>query len=247
MIRAFIFDMDGTLIKTEQLKARSYARAAVELCPHDISEEDVLEAFKEVVGRPRREVATYLVEQFDLADKASDRMDEFGVDTPWQAYVQVRLNYYEDMINDPDTLRENLWSYTHEVLEIARQRDYQIALATMSTCKQANHVLDALDLADAFDFVATSDDVENGKPDPEIYQLVLAELGRLPAECIVLEDSPSGVEAALAADLNVIALGTPFTRQRLHEANMLSDEWIVDKSARLPEAVQRCFAIHNDS
>jgi hypothetical protein len=47
--------LDGTLVQTERLKALSYARAAVELCPHDTTtEEEVLEAFKEVVGLSRR-------------------------------------------------------------------------------------------------------------------------------------------------------------------------------------------------
>jgi len=41
MIQAWIFDLDGTLVKTERLKAISYARAAIELCPHDINETDV--------------------------------------------------------------------------------------------------------------------------------------------------------------------------------------------------------------
>ena len=57
MIQAFIFDLDGTLVKSEQLKALSYARAATELCPREVTEDEVIEAFKEFVGLPRREVA----------------------------------------------------------------------------------------------------------------------------------------------------------------------------------------------
>lgn len=66
MIRAMIFDLDGTLVQTEKLKALSYARAAVKLCPHELNEEEVVEAFKEVVGLSRREVASALVEKFGL-------------------------------------------------------------------------------------------------------------------------------------------------------------------------------------
>ena len=79
MIKAMIFDLDGTLVQTERLKAISYARAAVELCPDDLSENDVVEAFKDVVGLSCREVATALVERFGLASKAKERMAEFGV------------------------------------------------------------------------------------------------------------------------------------------------------------------------
>ena len=54
MIHAMIFDLDGTLVQTERLKALSYAHAAKELCPNGVSEGEVIEAFKEVVGLSRQ-------------------------------------------------------------------------------------------------------------------------------------------------------------------------------------------------
>ena len=77
MVDAMIFDMDGTLLKTERLKAISYAKAAVKLCPDDITEEEVIEAFKDVVGQSRKEVATILVERFNLQAHAEALMDKF--------------------------------------------------------------------------------------------------------------------------------------------------------------------------
>ena len=74
MIRAMIFNLDGTLVQTERLKALSYARAAVELCPHALGEGEVAEAFKEVVGLSRREVATALVKRSGLEAKVLGRM-----------------------------------------------------------------------------------------------------------------------------------------------------------------------------
>ncbi|MCJ7535768.1 MAG: hypothetical protein MUO57_09570, partial [Anaerolineales bacterium] len=107
MIRALIFDLDGTLVQTERLKALSYAGAAIELSPHQISEGQVVEAFKEVVGLARQEVAQTLVDRFDLQEKAAERMAEFGVSTPWQAFIQVRLQHYEAMLADPQILLDN--------------------------------------------------------------------------------------------------------------------------------------------
>ncbi len=66
MIRAMIFDLDGTLVQSERLKALSCARAVVELCSDEISETAVIEALKDVVGLPRRQVASVLVERFNL-------------------------------------------------------------------------------------------------------------------------------------------------------------------------------------
>lgn len=247
MIRAMIFDLDGTLVQTERLKALSYARAAVELCPHDLEEAEVVEAFKEVVGLSRREVALALVERFGLEETTRKRMAEFGVSAPWQAFVQVRLRIYEDMLADPEILRNNQWPHNMALLHAARRSACKTGLATMSYCTQVRRVLEILDLVEAFDFVASRDDVEHGKPNPEIYLLVGRELGVPPEECLVIEDSPTGVKAGLAAGMNVVAVSTPFTRQRLHETGLLPSSRIVDDPAILPEVVAGVVTGHQRS
>ncbi len=232
-----IFDLDGTLVQTERLKAISYARAAMELCPDEIREDDVIEAFKDVVGLSRREVAIALVERFNLAKKAKERMREFSVASPWQAYVQVRLKIYNDMLSDPQIIRDNHWRHNVDLLNQARASNCKVGLATMSTCEQAQYVLKELGLEDAFDFVASRDDVEKGKPDPEIYLMVADELGIAPSECMVIEDSPTGVKAALHAGMQVVAVSTPFTKKGLHESNLLPESHIVDNSKDLLDIV----------
>jgi HAD superfamily hydrolase (TIGR01509 family) len=241
-IKAIIFDLDGTLVRTERLKALSYAKAAVELCPRQITEDEVIAAFREVVGRSRREVAKFLVARFDLEAAARERMAEFGVTAPWQAFVQVRLRHYEAMLADPQVLIDNQWLHNRAVLEEARRANCKVALATMSVCSQTQRVLQVLDLASAFDFVACRVDVEHGKPDPEIYNLVAAELGIDPGFCLVIEDSLSGVKAALAASMWCIAVTTPFTRQSVHGAQVLDQRWIVDDPALLPDVVRQMVA-----
>jgi len=242
MIRAMIFDLDGTLVQTERLKAISYAQAAVELRPDAVTEAAVMAAFREVVGLSRSEVAQALVERFNLASAAAKRMAEFGVDTPWQAYIQIRLGHYEAMLADPDVLRRNQWPHAVNLLRAARLAGCQVGLATMSYCRQVQRVLDILGLQDQFDFVASRDDVEHGKPDPEIYRLVSHTLATPPHECLVIEDSPSGVKAALAAGMHVIAVSTPFTREGLHRGHLLDERWIVDDSATLPAVTQAMLA-----
>lgn len=241
-IQAMIFDLDGTMVRTERLKALSYAEAAAELCPHQITEEEVLEAFKEVVGRSRREVASFLVERFDLENSALERMAEFGVSTPWQAFVQVRLQHYEAMLADPQVLKDNQWLHNRALLEEARRADCKVGLATMSYCSQTQRVLEILELTEAFDFVASRDDVEHGKPDPEIYKLVAEELGVDPGSCLVIEDSPAGVKAAIAAGMWCIAVTTPFTQGTVQSAQILEERWIVDDPVVLPDVVRQMIA-----
>lgn len=237
MIRAMIFDLDGTLVQTERLKALSYARAVIELCPHQVSESRVTEAFKEVVGLPRREVAQSLVDKFDLEEKAAERMADFGVSLPWQAFIQVRLHHYQEMLSDPQVLLDNRWPHNLDLLEQARQAKCKTGLATMSTCEQAQRVLQILNLKDVFDFVATRDDVEKGKPNPEIYNLVSQELKIPASQCLVIEDSPAGVQAALAAGMWCIAVTTPYTRKGMHAMELLPERWVVDDPDILPARV----------
>ena len=238
MINAMVFDLDGTLVQTERLKARSYARAAVELCPRAVSEGEVINAYKDVVGRSRKEVATALMQRFDLEAAARARMDDCGVDRPWQAFVQVRLGYYEKMVRDPDVIRDNRWPHTMDVLRTARENQCALALATTSRRAQANRVLDALDLTDTFDFTATADDVTRTKPHPEIYRLTAVNLSTRPNRILAIEDSPSGVQAARTAGLHCIAMTTDFTRDALRDAGVLDARWIVDDPNALPNTVQ---------
>lgn len=239
MIQAMIFDLDGTLVQTERLKAWSYARAAVELRPAQVTEEAVVEFFKSVVGLSRSEVAAALLAKFDLTDASAQHMADFGVSTPWQAFVQLRLRTYESMIADADLLRRNQWPHNVQLLHMARFAGCKTGLATMSHCDQVERVLQILNLQDQFDFVATRDDVEHGKPDPEIYHLVARELDVEPAHCLVIEDSPTGVRAAQAAGMQVVAVTTPFTREAFATGTILARRWVVDDPALLPGVIER--------
>lgn len=234
MIRAVIFDLDGTLVQTEKLKAISYARAAVQLSPRIVDEKQVIEAFKDVVGRSRREVSLFLMERFGLTQTAAAHMEQLGVIAPWQAFARVRLQIYEDMIADPEVLLSHQWPQSIALLQQVRAGDRGIGLATMSHCTQARRVLTILGLSDAFDFVATRDDVDQPKPDPEIYLLVARELNVPPNSCLVIEDSPAGVQAARAAGMAVIAVTTPFTEKAFRQRDLLDHRWIVDDPQRLP-------------
>ena len=142
------------------------------------------------------------------------------------------------MLADPEVIRTHQWPHNLAVLEEARRSNCQTGLATMSRCEQANRVLDILDLGSAFNFIAIRDDVEHGKPDPEIYLLVSSELGIPPNECLVLEDSPSGVKSALSAGMWCVAVTTPFTRQGVHDLGLLETRWTVDDTDQVVNTVR---------
>jgi HAD superfamily hydrolase (TIGR01509 family) len=78
------------------------------------------------------------------------------------------------------------------------------AVATSTRAPLAQRKLEAAELLGYFDVVCTSSDVAHPKPAPDVYLLAAERLGVPPAQCLVLEDSPTGVRAALAAGMTVV-------------------------------------------
>ena len=245
MIQAVIFDLDGTLVQSERLKAQSYATAVTELSQGTIGEQEVVDAYKDVAGSSRQEVAQVLLERFGLEDAARNRMDAYNVNTAWQAFVQIRMRLYATMLNDPLLIVKHRCPYSLDLLVWAREARYKTGLATSTTCSQANRVLQVLDITDEFDFVATGDDVNHSKPDPEIYRLMAHELGILPEAGLVIEDSFAGVQAAIAAGMPCVAAVSEFTTARLRSSGLLPARWIVEDRNTLKAVVKRYVKTKN--
>ena len=243
MISAVIFDLDGTLVETEEIKAISHARSVTELNP-EVAEDDVTSAYADLVGHSRQEVAQNMMQRFGLEEAARERAREHaGVsgeeEEPWQALVRIRRGFYEELLKDSDLLLEKRYPHNIEMLRQLIGEGYPTACATMSHLRQVKRVLSVLELDDAFDLVVTMDDVERGKPDPEIDLLVAEKMDVPPEEFLVIEDSQAGVGAALAAGMAVVAVPTEITGKGLRESGILDERWTVEDPATLPDVVNR--------
>lgn len=230
---AAIFDLDGTLVQTEVLKARSYARAAVELRPDAIAAQDIIVAYNQMVGRSREEVAAALLARFGLEPEAERRMGELGVSTPLDAYMALRLRIYEAMIANGQLIREQEYPWSTALLRDEKRMGYRVGIATMSYRKHAVMVLERLGLTGEIDALVTREDVKDAKPSPEIYLLSAEKLGAEPRDCLVLEDSVPGIRAANAAGTCCLAITNDITRDAVHAAGVLPAERIVDEPDRL--------------
>ena len=133
------------------------------------------------------------------------------------------------------------------LLRSVRQEGFPTALATQSHREQARRVLGILGLDDEFDVVVTRDDVEHGKPDPEMHRLAARELGFEAGECLAIEDSPAGVQGALAAGMEVVAVTTSLTRQKFRDTDLLDRCHVVDDPRTLPKVVHRLIGIAGKS
>jgi HAD superfamily hydrolase (TIGR01509 family) len=232
---AAIFDLDGTLVQTESLKARSYARAAVELTGGTRSAQEIIVAYDDMVGRAREEVAAALLARFDLEAHAERRLRELGASSPLEAYMTLRLRIYEAMIADERLIREQEYPWSTALLRDVRRSGHPVGIATMSHRKQAALVLERLELTDDVDVLMTREDVRQPKPVPEIYLLIAGRLGAEPRDCFVLEDSLPGVLAANAAGMCCLAITNDMTRDAIHGARVLPAERVVDDPSRLRE------------
>ena len=149
------------------------------------------------------------------------------------------------MVADPQVIRDNQWPHTVGLLRVARDTFCRTGLATMSYREEALHVLRALEIEPALDVVLTREDVQQPKPDPEIYLLAAQKLDVPPEECLVIEDSTNGVRAGVTAGMNVIAFATPFTVAGLHSSEVLEHAWVVHDPEKLLDVVGDRIAENN--
>ena len=245
MIGAIMFDMDGTLVQSEKLWAQSYAIAVQRLRSLPEPDQRVIEAYREIVGASQDVASRHIIDSLGLDLELHQLMGQYHVSETWEVLEAMREKIYKDMVSDPQVIRDNRWPHTIGLLRVARETYCKTALATNSYRKDALDVLQALDLQQSLDLVLTREDVQQPKPDPEIYLLAAEKLDVPPQECLVLEDSPNGVRAAVAAGMNVVAIATPFTIAGIHSSQALEHAWVVHDPDKLLDVVRDRIAEHN--
>lgn len=198
--RAVVFDMDGLLLDTETL----WHGAETELFSRhggSFSWEDKLA----VMGTSFEETAQYFSERLGASPEQGRALVAEMVEI-------MRENLAKQVEGRPGAI---------ELVERLRGR-VPLALASNSGRVLVETALATARLTDAFDAVVTSDDVEHGKPAPDIYLRACALLGVRPEDALALEDSPTGIAAAKAAGLACI--GVPqFAETDLSAADRVID------------------------
>ncbi|MEM6894687.1 MAG: HAD family phosphatase [Bacteroidota bacterium] len=242
MIQAVIFDLDGTLVQTEVLKAKSYAKATQILTADRVSEASVLEVFENYVGLSREKVLEGLVNDFKPEFKVSLGIEE--TEKIAEHLIEKRLLLYEEMLKDEDLLSKQFCPYSLALFHKLKEDGFTLVLATMSHLQQALQVTTMMGIYEKFDLVLTKDDVKEGKPSPEIYDLAGEKLGLTAKECLVIEDSVNGIRAAQHAGMPVFAVTNDVTRKSVHNCNLLPATFVVD---RLTELTARVYDFIQES
>lgn len=196
MITTIFFDMDGTLLNTEQLKFESYLQAVTKLSQKKISSAAFLEDFKFLVGKTRATTCKTLAKKW-LA----------GVDA--ETLCQTRLRIYTNLTSDAAKLRLLEIKETTGCLRWAAATGLDTCIVSTAEISQIQKVVSALALAPFVNnhIFSGSKSAEN----PEAYRQAIEALCINPEECIAIEDSQSGIEAAKAVGIHTIAVPNDFT------------------------------------
>ncbi len=204
---AVIFDMDGLMVNTEEL----YHRTFDETLDH-FNAPPARDPYTACVGHPVEDNSRYAVERYRL-------------DTTPETFCDIWLDRFDQAISDPARVR--MMPGFQDLLAHVRRRGYRLSVASSTSRPRllvtlTNGVLAHLNgptkLEDLFEVIVSGSDVARTKPFPDIYLLAAERLGLPPARCLALEDSESGVKAARAAGVFVIAVPHAFTAHQDHSA-----------------------------
>lgn len=137
-----------------------------------------------------------------------DMMRDYGLNKPPEHYSDRYRTLIEGHYRDQGTALPGAIETVREL----RRRRIPTAVASSSILPWVEACLGRLGLAGQFDVVVTGSDVQNGKPDPEIYLLTAKKLDAAPAVCLAFEDAPAGIASAKAAGMTCWAVRTEYTR-----------------------------------
>ncbi|MBS1596953.1 MAG: HAD family phosphatase [Bacteroidetes bacterium] len=197
--KAFIFDLNGTMIDDMEYHIRAWHY----LVNNELGGKlDYQQVKKEMYGKN----SEVLMRIFGEGRFTQQEMDRLSVDKEkgYQKEYRPHLKLIDGL---------------HLFLERAYQHQILMGIGSAAITFNIDFVLDNLDLRHYFKAIVSADDVQRSKPDPETYLEAAAILKVEPASCIVFEDAPKGVEAAANANMKCIVITTMHTKDEFADFN----------------------------
>ena len=185
MIKAVIFDLDGLLIDSEIISYKIY-KEILNQFGHDFSIEEYAQNFS---GKTEVKNVINLIDTYSL---------------PWT--VDIGLNNVLEMESKFLAQGVALKTGAKELLQYLKDKCFKIAIASSSTEDRALTILRQHNIIEYFDEFVFGHEVKKGKPNPDIFLKTCDKLSEKPEECLVLEDSEAGIQAAYSASIPVICI-----------------------------------------
>jgi HAD superfamily hydrolase (TIGR01509 family) len=207
-IKAVILDMDGVLVDSEPFHVQSFKIMMDEL---KLDYDDSI-------------VHSFIGHSIESNIQSINKQFMQGRELDLKEAVAYRDRLYLDLIKKAD-LKPLPGIY--ELIELCHKKNITLALASSSIHEQVEVIIKKLsrpewNLNKVFSSIVTGEDVVNRKPDPEIYQKTIQNLGLYAYQCLAIEDSPAGVQSAKSAELYCFGLKSMFINpDDLKEADLL--------------------------
>ena len=181
--KAVIFDMDGVIFDTEKV----YLDIWIEVF-ENYGYKMTKELYVNVMGTGRKNVIKTFLENF-------------GDDLPIEKMYEEKDNQLFYIIeNQGIPLKEGV----KELFSMLKEKNYKIALATSAKRERVEKQIKDKWLKESFDAIVCGDDVEKGKPSPDIFLKAAKKIDVEPENCFVVEDSPAGIKAAFSGGMKGI-------------------------------------------
>jgi beta-phosphoglucomutase len=215
LLRGIIFDFDGIIVNSEPIILKLTQQMAAEE-GWTLTEE---EYFRDYLALDDRGIFEHLYRSHGRpVDRA--RISEL---------VGRKSRTYRKLIRNGLPSLPGAVEFVEKVA-----RHYTLAIASGSLREEIEHLLKTLGLREKFAVLATADDCQRSKPDPEVFMKALARLKKLPAfqgnplrasQCLAIEDAPLGIVAAHAAGLKCLALKHSRPVEELRQADWVAREF----------------------
>lgn len=203
MMKAAIFDLDGTIIDSNPLDYEAWSRILQENGAN-LSWDEYLR----IVGATSAEI---FKQYLQLEDK--EKIDDL---------VKRREAYFREVVTEKGLQ----WvPGAEDLLKTLQTIPLKLALATGANQEKLDFIFKRVNIRSYFEGLIAADEVTNGKPDPEVFLKAAAKLGVEPGECIVFEDAQKGVEAAKAGGMQCIAINTNGRKDYIAAADLVIDQY----------------------
>jgi beta-phosphoglucomutase-like phosphatase (HAD superfamily) len=188
-IKAIIFDMDGVLIDAKEWHYETLNKA-LKLFGAQISRYDHLVTFD---GLPTRKK----LEMLSMEGGFPRGLHDFVNELKQQYTMEVVFTKCKPVFQQQYALSR------------LKKEGFRLAVCSNSIRKSVEIMMEKSALIDYLDFFLSNQDVNNGKPDPEMYILAIKKLNLVPDECLIVEDNEHGLKAAIASGAHVMKVESP--------------------------------------
>jgi len=204
LIRAAVFDFDETMVQLEAQHGAASAALAREMGD---DYERLPESFRHRSG-------------YRVIDDVSEMREFFGWNEDLEGLYQRRQKLFHE---ECDRAEITLLPGVAPVVGFLVGRGIRLGIASSGSREAIRRILARLGMDRFFGVVVAGEDVTNGKPDPEPYEVAAYRLGVRPDECLVFEDSAVGVRSAKTAGCKVVGVRNPhaLTHQDLAAADLV--------------------------